>query len=90
MYSFGEPVVKSPSHAKLVWNCRRGMLELDLMLQQCIKTQFSNFDAHQLVLFERLLDNSDPDLFAYLLGHDMPDDEELKDFVAYIRTQYTF
>jgi antitoxin CptB len=90
MYSFGEPVVEPPSHAKLVWNCRRGMLELDLMLQRCVETRFSDFNAHQLVLFERLLDSSDPDLFAYLMGHDVPDDEELKDFVSYIRTQYSF
>jgi len=90
MYCFGEPVVKIPSREKLIWNCRRGMLELDLMLARCVENRFSDFNEHQLVLFGRLLDCSDPDLHAYLMGYDVPSEEELKDFVSYIRTQYSF
>lgn len=89
LYAFGVNVVVVPTHAKLIWNCRRGMLELDLMLARLVETKLSQFDDSQCVLFERLLACTDPDLYAYLMGQDMPEDEELKQFVSYIRTEYS-
>lgn len=89
MYAFGVIVVDVPTHAKLIWNCRRGMLELDLVLARLVETKLKQFDDNQCLLLERLLACSDPDLYAYLMGQNMPEDEELKQFVAYIRTEYS-
>ena len=60
--------------ARLRWRSRRGMLENDLIL-----TRF--LDAHEVELTDdevdaltRLLDLSDNDLFALLLGQKEPDE----------------
>jgi len=81
--------VTVPSHAKLIWNCRRGMLELDLVLAQFIEQHMKHLNDQQLCVFERLLNYPDPDLYAYLMGQSLPDDEEIKQFVAYIRTDHS-
>ena len=81
----GVNVIDSPSDAKLIWNCRRGMLELDLILSRFVATGLKQLSARDRRLFERLLDSADPDLFSYLMGQDAPDDPEMVEIVTYIR-----
>lgn len=78
-----------PSDAKLIWNCRRGMLELDLMLSRFIEARLNQLSAEDRVVFARLLDYSDPDLYAYLTGQATPSDLEIMHFVTYIRANDT-
>ena len=73
-----------PSNAKLIWNCRRGMLELDILLSRFVTKQITILNDRQRYLFARLLDCADPDLFAYLMGQAVPDDQELMEIVTYI------
>lgn len=74
---------------RLVWRCRRGMLELDLMLNACIEHCKLQSEPEVYALFHRLLAYTDPELFAFLMGHDVPKDKELSDFVHRLRTQYS-
>lgn len=71
--------------AKLTWHCRRGMLELDLILQRFLAHQVDTLTDTQIDLFERLLTAQDPDLYAWLMGYETPVDKELRDIVAYIQ-----
>lgn len=69
--------------AKLTWHCRRGMLELDLILQRFLVQGLDRLSDEQIVSFEQLLTAEDPDLYACLMGYQEPD-KELKDIVAFI------
>lgn len=71
--------------AKLTWHCRRGMLELDLILQRFVATQLELLTEQQVDLFERLLTAQDPDLYAWLMGYEAPVDKELREIVAYVQ-----
>lgn len=71
--------------AKLTWHCRRGMLELDLILQRFMTQQVDNLTDAQIESFERLLTSQDPDLYAWFMGYEAPVDKELRDIVAFIR-----
>lgn len=71
--------------AKAKWQCRRGMLELDLILARFVEHALSNLKAEEFVLFEKLLDASDPELYSWVMGHDYPEDKELKNFVEFIK-----
>ena len=71
--------------AKLTWHCRRGMLELDLILQRFLATQVEQLTEQQIDLFERLLTAQDPDLYAWLMGYEAPVDKELREIVAFIQ-----
>ncbi len=64
--------------ARLRWQCRRGMRELDLVLQSFLSSSFSSLSADDQVRFELLLELPDPDLCAYLLMRDEPKDHEIK------------
>jgi len=50
------------------WRCRRGLLELDLILKRFLETHFDRLDARQRDLFIQLLDESDNDLLDWTLG----------------------
>ncbi len=73
--------------ARLTWHCRRGMLELDLILNQFLESQLDSLDAAQIKQFESLLEHTDPELFAWLMGHEIPPSTELTEIVNFIRTQ---
>ena len=70
---------------KLQWQCRRGMLEIDVMLQPFLEQQFLNLSETDQQIFERLLTENDQDLFDWLLGKDSPQDTELATMVGKIR-----
>ena len=64
--------------ARLRWQCRRGMRELDLVLQGFLNSNFSSLSTDDQARFELLLELPDPDLCAYLLRKDEPKDHEIK------------
>ena len=72
--------------ARLRWACRRGMLELDVLLMPFIdkETGFDALSEADQSLFERLLTCNDPELFAWFMGHESCPDPELARMVHVI------
>ena len=68
--------------ARLRWSCRRGMRELDVVLQRYLAGSYSQAPAAEQQAFEALLELQDPQLFAYLVGTEAPTDPQLADVVA--------
>lgn len=68
--------------ARLRWACRRGMLELDVLLLPFVEQAFDELSFEQQEAFERLLTSDDPDLYAWFMGHQKCEDEELAQMVA--------
>lgn len=64
-------------YSRLLWACRRGMLELDVLLEPFAREAFADLSFEQQEIFERLLTCDDPDLFAWFMGHQQCDDTEL-------------
>lgn len=52
---------------RLRWQCRRGMLELDLILQAFLDQNYLNLPPEDQSLFEQLLTFSDQALYSYLV-----------------------
>lgn len=71
---------------RIRWRCRRGMKELDVMLERFLANGYAALDDAQKADFARLLDALDPDLFAWLTGVAEPEDEALGAVVKIIRT----
>jgi antitoxin CptB len=57
------------SKPKLRWACRRGMLELDILLAPFVEDGYDALSLEQKQVFEQLLACDDPDLFAWFMGH---------------------
>ena len=70
---------------KIYWKCRRGMLELDIILERFYKKRFQNLTQSEKEIFNRLLDQSDPLLYDWLLGYVLPDDIQFKKIIQKIK-----
>ncbi|TAK73041.1 MAG: succinate dehydrogenase assembly factor 2 family protein [Gammaproteobacteria bacterium] len=57
---------------KLHWACRRGMLELDVLLGNFLKEAYPGLPVEEKKIFVELLECADTDLFAWLLGQEKP------------------
>lgn len=71
--------------ARMRWACRRGMLELDVILLPYFDQCFDRLSAAEKAQFERLMTQADPDLFAWLMGHQTCSDPELAAQISAIR-----
>lgn len=69
---------------RLYWRCRRGMLELDLLLRGFLENGFEQMDAAGQGNFVRLLELPDQELYEYLLKQKKPTDGEIASVVEKI------
>jgi antitoxin CptB len=67
------------------WHCRRGMLELDLLLQRFVDRHLESLTSDEMERFKAVLDLQDGDLWQLLSGRADVEDERLKPIVAMIR-----
>lgn len=70
---------------QLRWRCRRGMLELDALLQAFLDADYPCLDPTQRQAFSRLLDREDVEILTWLAGREAPP-AELESVVERIRT----
>lgn len=69
---------------RLRWACRRGMLELDVLLLPFVDEAYDDLSRDNKAIFERLLVCQDPELFAWFMGHEKCEDSEIDALVQLI------
>ena len=67
---------EGPEVPRLRWRCRRGMKELDLLLERYLSLDFPAASSRDRDAFARFLELPDPELAAYLLGGVAPIDAD--------------
>lgn len=70
---------------RLRWSCRRGMLELDVLLEKFLESAYLKLDAQEQAIFVKLLDCSDQDLFNWFMAKEIPADPNFAEMVNKIR-----
>jgi len=68
----------------LLWRCRRGMKELDVLLERYAVAALPRASAAERQLLARLLEQPDPQLAGYFLGGEVPPEPELAALVTRI------
>ncbi len=63
-----DPAPDAAAHRRLQWKCRRGLLELDLVLDRFLHQKAAQLDAPTLDLLNELLDYPDNDLWDIVNG----------------------
>jgi antitoxin CptB len=58
---------------RIRWRCRRGLLELDLVLEAFLERGYERLDAGQRRLFAELLERPDNELLNLALGRTDPE-----------------
>jgi antitoxin CptB len=70
---------------QLRWQCRRGMLELDLILGAFLEIAYASLTQTARADFRRLLEESDQTLYEWLIGQAIPSEASMKAMVLQIR-----
>lgn len=71
---------------RLRWQCRRGMLELDMLLEAFLDQGYSELPPQQQRRFIALLSYPDPLIHAWCVAGEAPDDEGFGELIAAIRS----
>jgi antitoxin CptB len=74
--------------AKLRWRARRGMRELDAVLQSFVENVVATLSPSELACFEQILELPDPELLAYLTGRSAPQDPAIDRLIERIRASH--
>ncbi len=69
---------------RMRWAARRGMLELDLVLEPYVKANYAGLGEEDRARFQQLMLSEDQDLFAWFLRREQPEDPELANIVSKI------
>ena len=77
---------KTLSRGELRWACRRGMLELDILMGDFFDNHYDELSDEDQLLFQTLLEYPDQDLHTFFLGNETPDDQALIRVIDIIRS----
>jgi len=71
--------------ARLAWQCRRGMLELDLLLSNFLDKDYDQLSSDVKKDFVELLELADTELLEYLMGRHVHKEAHLQHVIEIIR-----
>lgn len=71
--------------SKLLWRCRRGVKELDVVFTKFVDSSYDGLNEQQKKIFSELLDIEDPIILSYMLNQTTPEDSDLAEIVDKIR-----
>jgi len=70
---------------RLLWACRRGMLELDLILAPFVENVYDSLEENDKLRFQVLLECEDQSLFMWFMKRDDPLESDMQRIVQIIR-----
>lgn len=71
--------------SKLLWHCRRGIREMDILFREFIEQHYDDLSDDDKHSFSKLLDEADLDILNWIMEKDTPDTDELKNIISIIR-----
>ena len=73
------------TYKRTLWQSRRGMLELDLLLMPFCQEQYPVLSEQEQITYQQLMGYEDTQLYSWLMGFAKPDMPDLCDLVTKIR-----
>ena len=73
---------------RLSWRTRRGTRELDILLGTWLEESFDGADPARQAAFDELLDEQDPDLWDWVMGHSRPSRVDWQAIIDDIRARH--
>lgn len=65
-------ILRDAEQRRLAWRCRRGMLELDIVLQRFVATWFDGLTLAEMAQFDDLLEMPDNHFWDLIQGISQP------------------
>ena len=76
----------SKKKSRLLWRCRRGIKEMDIVLQDFINDSYDELNNENKSAFSKLLEEQDLDILNWILGKGKPEDTALIEIIKKIRS----
>ncbi len=71
--------------SRLLWRCRRGIREMDIVLQTFLNQSYDTLSDADKNSFAQLLDEADLDILNWIMGKGEPENEGIKNIITLIR-----
>ena len=71
--------------SRLLWRCRRGIREMDIVLQEFLNQSYDTLNDADKYSFAQLLDEADLDILNWIMGKDEPENDGIKNIITLIR-----
>lgn len=71
--------------SSLLWRCRRGIREMDLLLQRFVETRYDKLSEEEKSAFTELLEQPDLDIMDWIMERSVPPTNSLKTIIQLIR-----
>lgn len=76
-------IVQDEAMRRLRWQCRRGLLELDILFGRFLEQRYSSLNTDERGAFQRLLEQPDQTLLSWIQGQNEPP-PDLKNIINYV------
>jgi len=70
--------------SRLIWRCRRGIREMDILLLDYLETHYDTATIENQNTFEELLEENDLDILSWIMEKTSPDEKYIK-LIKFIR-----
>ncbi|MDP4916889.1 MAG: succinate dehydrogenase assembly factor 2 [Haliea sp.] len=77
-------MLETEDHKRMRWASRRGMLELDLVLEPFVSERYPQLSVTDRDRYRQLMLCEDQELFGWFLSREMPENPELAAIVRCI------
>ncbi len=74
--------------SRLIWRCRRGIREMDILLLDYLETHYDNASTEDQNTFEELLEETDLDILSWIMEKTSPN-EKYTNLISFIRESAT-
>ena len=75
--------------SRLIWRCRRGIREMDILLLDYLETHYDTATVENQNTFVELLEENDLDILSWIMEKTSPDEKYIK-LIKFIRESATY
>lgn len=72
-------------HSRLLWRCRRGIREMDIVFTDFIEHCYDSLNETEKQSLEQLLDEPDLDILNWVMGKSEPESDSFKHLISLIK-----
>jgi len=72
--------------SRLAWRCRRGMREMDILFEKFVQSDYDLLSPQKKQSFECFVDETDVDIFSWITGKSIPDNDDYRYFISRFQT----
>ena len=79
------PSVDTVRLERVRWRCRRGMLEMDILLGRFVEQRYVQLDEQQREAFDELLELTDTDLWDLIRSEKEPEQARQREVLEWLK-----